>query len=289
MSETILDVVVIGSGPAGVSAAINAKVRNKSVKLFGYKHLSNKIVKAHRVDNYLGLPQITGPELKDAFYDHLTKMDLDITEEKITAVYPNGDTFMIIGANQMYHAKTVIIASGVDLGKQIENELNLLGAGVSYCATCDAMLYKGKDVAIIGYNEEGEHEANFVAEIVNKVYYIPVNSTPSILHESVEVVKDVPLKIEGEQYVTGLQLRGSHLAVDGVFVLRDSVEPSQLMAELEIDNKHIKVSRLMETSVPGVFAAGDVVGRPYQYLKAAGEGLIAGLSAAEYIDRQKLK
>ncbi|MGL5978595.1 MAG: NAD(P)/FAD-dependent oxidoreductase [Erysipelotrichaceae bacterium] len=287
--EELLDVIVVGSGPAGCSAAINARVRNKNVKMFGYKHLSNKLIKAHRIDNYLGHYGVTGTELKADFDTHLAAMGIEVIEEKITAIYSNGDQFMVIGANQMYHSKTVVIAGGVDLGKQIENELALLGAGVSYCATCDAMLYRGKDVAIIGYNEEGEHEANFVAEIANKVYYIPVNSKPSILHDSVTIVQDIPRKVVGTKFVEGLELKTQTLTVDGVFILRDSVEPGQLMAELEIDNKHIKVGRLMDTSVPGVFAAGDVVGRPYQYIKAAGEGLIAGLSAADYIDRQKLK
>lgn len=285
--ETIYDVIIVGSGPAGLSAAINAKIRNKKIKLFGYGSLSNKLMKAHRIDNYLGFPQVSGPDLATAFHSHIKDMGIEIAEEKITAIYPNGEEFMVMGANQMYHTKTVVLATGIELGKPIENELDLLGSGVSYCATCDAMLYKGKTVAIVGYNEEGEHEANFVAEIAAKVYYLPMNYQPTILHDSIEVVKDRPMKIEGSPYVESLVCKNTTLLVDGVFILRESVEPSQLLHEVELDAKHIKVNRKFETNIPGVFAAGDVTGRPYQYMKSAGEGHVAGLSACDYIDKKK--
>lgn len=285
--EELYDIIIVGSGPAGLAAAINAKIRNKKVKIFGTNNLSSKIQKAHRIDNYLGFPQISGKDLAGHFKEHLAVMGVEITEEKITAVYPNGESFMVMGANQMYYSETVVLATGMELGKPIENELELLGAGVSYCATCDAMLYKGKTVVIVGYNEEGEHEANFVSEIAGKVYYIPMNYEPTILNQNIERVNDHPLKVEGNPYVERLVCRNTTLEVDGVFILRDSVEPSQLMPDLEIENKHIQVNRLFETNVPGIFAAGDVVGRPYQYMKAAGEGHVAGLAACDYLDKKR--
>ena len=141
------DIAIIGSGPAGLSAAVNAKIRNNNFIIFGNKNLSTKIEKAPSIDNYLGLYGISGMDLKQHFVDHINSMDIEIDERKITNVYAMGDYFALMSGDDMYEATTVILATGVEYGKPIKGEEEFLGKGVGYCATCDAPLYKDKKVA----------------------------------------------------------------------------------------------------------------------------------------------
>ncbi|MEQ8153647.1 MAG: NAD(P)/FAD-dependent oxidoreductase [Clostridiaceae bacterium] len=281
------DIAIIGTGPAGLSAAINAKIRNKKYIIFGSRELSAKIIKAPKVNNYLGLPKITGVELKEAFQKHIEEMDIKITYERVNNVYAMGDYYSIMVNDKIYEATTVILATGVEFSKAINGEEQYLGRGVGYCATCDAPLYKGKKVAIIGYNKEGEDEANYVSELASKVYYIPMYKGQYNLSPGIEIVDDIPEEIVGDSKVQKIKLKNRELEADGVFFLRDAVSPAHLVPGLSMENDHIKVERDMSTNLKGCFAAGDCVGVPYQYLKAAGEGLIAALSAVSYIDKIK--
>ncbi|AKC64285.1 oxidoreductase, pyridine nucleotide-disulfide family [Clostridium sporogenes] len=279
------DMAIIGSGPAGLEAAINAKIRNKDIIIFGNKELSSKLVKAPKINNYLGFYDISGNELKDKFINHIDKMGIEITFERINNVYAMGEYFALMVNEKMYEAKTVILATGVEYGKALKGEEEFLGKGVGYCATCDAPLYKNKTVAIIGYNKEAEEEANFVSELASKLYYIPMYRLDYELSEKVEVINDKPVEIVGEQHVKKLILKDLEIEADGIFVLKDSVSPSQLVPGLEMEDEHIKVDRKMQTNISGCFAAGDCTGKPYQYIKSAGEGQIAALSAVSYLDK----
>ncbi|ACA43407.1 NAD(P)/FAD-dependent oxidoreductase [Clostridium botulinum] len=280
------DIAIIGSGPAGLEAAINAKIRNKDIIIFGNKELSSKLVKAPKINNYLGFYDISGNELKDKFIDHIDKMGIEITFERINNVYAMGEYFALMVNEKMYEAKTVILATGVEYGKALKGEEEFLGKGVGYCATCDAPLYKNKTVAIIGYNKEAEEEANFVSELASRLYYIPMYRSDYELSEKVEVINDKPIEIVGKQHVEKLILKDSEIEADGIFVLKDSISPAQLVPGLEMEDEHIKVDRKMKTNISGCFAAGDCTGKPYQYIKSAGEGQIAALSAVSYLDKQ---
>ena len=212
-------------------------------------------------------------------------MGIEITFERINNVYAMGEYFALMVNEKMYEAKTVILATGVEYGKALKGEEEFLGKGVGYCATCDAPLYKNKTVAIIGYNKEAEEEANFVSELASKLYYIPMYRSDYELSEKVEVINDKPVEIVGEQHVKKLILKDLEIEADGIFVLKDSVSPSQLVPGLEMEDEHIKVDRKMQTNISGCFAAGDCTGKPYQYIKSAGEGQIAALSAVSYLDK----
>ncbi|MBU5485087.1 NAD(P)/FAD-dependent oxidoreductase [Clostridium sp. MSJ-11] len=281
------DIAIVGTGPAGLSAAINGKIRNKNVILFGNKQLSNKLVKAPKINNYLGYPNVTGEELKEAFVNHIEDMEIDIVQERINAIYAMGDFFSLMVNDKAYEAKTVIIATGMEFTKPLKGEEEFLGRGVGYCATCDAPLYKGKKVTIVGYNKEAEEEANFVSELASKLYYIPMYKGNYNLNTNVEIIKDRPLEIIGGSMVNKIRLNKVELDTDGVFILKDSISPGQLVPGLELENEHIKVDRNMITNIEGCFAAGDCTGKPYQYLKAAGEGQVAALNAVAYIDSKK--
>lgn len=283
MSERY-DIAIIGSGPAGISAALNAKIRKKKFIIFGNNELTPKLAKAHEINNYLGFYRKSGKEIQEEFLNHLKEMDINITEEKINNVYAMGEYFALMVNEKMYEATTVILATGVQYGKLFTGEERLLGKGVGYCATCDAPLYKGKVVTIVSYNKHEEAEANFIATIASKVYYIPMYEEEVEVDSSIEIIKDTPIEIIGEDKVSKLKLKNSEVETDGIFILRDSISPGQLVPGLNIVDNHIEVDRLMKTNINGCFAAGDVVGKPYQYIKAAGEGNIAALSAVSYID-----
>ena len=281
------DIAIIGSGPAGISAALNAKIRKKNFIIFGTKELTSKLTKAHKINNYLGFYGKSGKEIQEEFKKHLKDMNISITEEKINNIYAMGDYFGIMVNQKMYEATSVILATGVQYGKLFDGEERLLGKGVGYCATCDAPLYKGKIVTIIAYNKHEEEEANFISTIASKVYYIPMYEENIEVNESIEIINDTPVEIIGEDKVSKLKLKNSEIITDGIFILRDSISPGQLVPGLKITDNHIEVDRLMKTNINGCFAAGDVVGKPYQYIKSAGEGNIAALSAVSYVDSLK--
>ena len=282
-----IDIAIVGSGPAGISAALNAKIRNKTFKVFGTKEISPKLVKAHQINNYLGFYGKSGKEIRDEFAKHLEAMDIEITEEKINNIYSMGDYFALMGSKNTYESTAVILATGVNFGKPLKGEEEYLGRGVGYCATCDAPLYKDKIVTIIAYNKHEESEANFLAQVASKVYYIPMYKEEVEVDKSIEIIKDTPVEIVGEQFVQKLILKNNEIETDGLFILRDSISPGQLVPGLELDKNHVQVDRKMATNLKGCFAAGDIVGIPYQYIKAAGEGNIAALSAVSYLDELK--
>ena len=281
------DIAIIGTGPAGLSAALNAKIRNKKFIIFGSNNLSSKISKAPKVSNYLGLPNMTGKDLIDSYKNHMKEMEIEITEERINNVYAMGDYFGLMVNQKMYEATSIILATGVAFTKPIKGEMEFLGKGVGYCATCDAPLYKGKTVAIVSSNEEGEHEANYVSELASKVYYIPLYKAEYKLNDNIEVINKRPTEVLGDEKVNKLMFKDMELETDGVFFLRDAISPSQLVPGLEEEDGHIKCDRNMATNIPGCFAAGDCIGKPYQYIKSAGEGNIAALSAVSYLDSLK--
>ena len=278
------DIAIVGTGPGGLEAAITAKLRNKDIILFGSKELSHKITKAVEIRNYLGLPDITGEKLAGAYHDHLEAMEIKINETRINAVYAMGDYFVLQSADQMFESKSVIISTGVVAGKAFPGEDENLGRGVSYCATCDAALYKGKEAIVIGYSVREEEEANFLAEKADKVTYIALYKDVSQLADNIEVVTGtVPKEIikEGDKMI--LVTNKDRLSADGIFILRDAVSADKLVPGLLMKDGHIAVERDMSTNIDGVFARGDATGKPYQYIKAAGEGNVAAVSAISYL------
>ncbi len=283
------DIAIIGTGPAGLEAAVTAKVRNKSVLLIGSKKSSQKVEKAHAVKNYLGLKEVTGEQMQKAFLDHTAEMGIEITEDQITAVYAMGDYFALQAAKAgMYEASTVILATGVVAGKTYPGEEQYLGRGVSYCATCDGALYKGKTVAVIGASAKEEEEAEFLTEYASHVYYVPLYREPvEIEKENLTVVHEKPIEISGSMKAEKLKTDKNEYDISCVFVLRDAVSPGQLVPGLETEGPHVKVKLDMSTNIPGCFAAGDIAGTPYQYIKSAGQGNVAALSAVSYLAAAK--
>ena len=287
---TRYDIAIIGTGPAGLEAAVTATVRNKNIILFGNKDLSNKMqVVDHPIKNYLGLPEVTGKEMAAAFTKQLEILGIEITEKKITSVYSMGDYFSLqTSDNEFVEATSVILASGVVAGKPYPGEEAFLGRGVSYCATCDAPLYKGKTVSVIGGGANEEAEADFLGEVCEKVYYFPLyKEEPHFTHDNLIVIREKPQEIKGMMKVTSLVTDQNEYETACVFILREAQFPGQLVPGLETEGNAVKVDIMMRTNIKGLFAAGDIAGRPYQYIKAAGQGNTAALSAVEYIDEKR--
>lgn len=280
------ELAIVGCGPAGMAAALNAKIRNRDFIFLGSEFCSPKLSKSPQVDNFLGFPEIKGEDLRQRFLTHLKQMGIEIVPWKVTNIYP-GPPFMLIGKEQSFEADAVILATGVSVQKLVPGEAEFLGRGVGYCATCDGPLYKGKTVAIIAFDKEGEAEANFMADICSTVYYIPFYKEVGKLDERIVQKKDKVKEIRGEQSVQTLVLGQEELTVDGVFFLRDNLPAEQLVPGLEMEKGSVSVNHHLETNTPGLFAAGDCTGQPYQLLKATGEGGTAALNAIKYLDRTK--
>lgn len=280
------DAVIIGTGPAGLEAAINLKIREKKFLLFGDANLSKKLNAAPKIDNYLGLPGISGKELCEKYMSHINSMGIEIIDKHVSMVYHIGDYFSLATLSETYDATTVILATGAFEGRLYKGEQEFLGRGVGYCATCDAPLYRNKKVAILGYGDEAVHEADFVSHIASEVYYIPVKKANIKPDSKVQVIEKSVVEILGDKKVNKLELESETLEVDGVFILRETVAPASLVPGLELDGGFIKVDAMMRTNLPGLFAAGDCTGKPHQYMRAAGQGQVAALAAVGYIDKK---
>ncbi len=214
-------------------------------------------------------------------------MQVPIVEERVNLIYPMGDYFSLQVGQEICEADAVILATGVNFGKPLPGEEEFLGRGVSYCATCDAPLYRGAAVAVIAYQKSEEAEADFLADIAQKVSYFPMYKEPVEVSEKITVVKEVPKEITGGMKADMLVTKENSYPVDGVFILRESVSPKNLVPGLQMDGNHVAVNLQMETNVPGCFACGDIAGRPYQYIKSAGQGNIAALSAVSFLDQKR--
>lgn len=279
------DLLIVGGGPAGLSAAVNGRRWNKRVVLVTKEEMSSRLRQAHRVDNYLGISQISGADLAERFQRHALEEGVEIREDEIINLRLEENSFYGMGNSDQYEAKAVILATGVPQKASIPGEAKFIGQGVSYCAGCDGMFYKGKTVVMISYIPDGEKKANFLADICKKVYYLPQYRIEQRVDPKIEIIRARPVEILGEERLLGLKTSQGELTADGIFIERAGLPPEQLYPELAVEGDSIRVSRGMETNIPGLFAAGDCTGKPWQIAKAVGEGQIAVSSAVEYLDK----
>lgn len=280
----IYDIIILGSGPAGLAAAVAARGRDKSVLVAGNPWQDSPLARAEQVDNYPGLPGRTGLALLEEFYRHASGLGADFAVGKVLALLAwNG--FSLTVGSQVHQGRALILAPGVVRAAKYPGEAEYLGRGVSYCATCDGMLYRNRPVTVVGLAPDAPQEANYLHSLGCQVVYVAPRQ-PQGLNEAIPYVKAGRLAIRGERTVTGLEADGALLPCAGVFILRRAVAPTDLLPALETEEGVIKVDRRMAASVPGVFAAGDCTGGPLQVSKAVGEGHVAALSACEYLDLQ---
>ena len=281
------DCAIIGTGAAGVSAALTLKALDKNIIFFGSGDLSGKIRSAEKIKNYPGMPAVSGGEMARAFCAQLAEAGVEITQKQVTGVYDMDGYFGILCGDETFEAKTVILATGVEAVKPVKGELELVGRGVSYCATCDGFLYRGKTIAIVCTSKDLEHEIEFLCSVAAKAYLFAAYKGCEVAADNLEIISGVPTEIKGADRVESVIYGGKEIAVDGAFMLKAAVAPSVLVSGLKTENGHVCVNRAMETNLKGCFAAGDCTGRPYQYAKAVGEGNVAAHSAVEYLAGRK--
>ena len=277
------DLLILGSGPAGLAAAVSARGRDKTALVIGGRWQDSPLARAERVDNYLGLPGRTGAQLLEEFHAHAQEAGADFLVGKVISLMA-WEGFAVTVGSQVYQGRALSLAPGVVRQAKYPGETEYLGRGVSYCATCDGMLYRNRPVIVVGRSADAPHEANYLKELGCQVTYVSPQQ-PRGLDPAIPYVKASRLAVRGEGTVTGLEADGALLPCAGIFILRQTVAPTDLLPALETENGYIRVDRAMATNVPGVFAAGDCTGGPLQVAKAVGEGHVAALSACEYLDR----
>ena len=221
------DIIVIGSGPAGLSAALTARARNKTVLVVGNRWQDSPLARAERVDNYLGLPSQSGADLLETFHAHAKEVGVALLEGRALSALPwNG--FQVSVGSQVLSAGALILAPGVVRQKKFPGEAEYLGRGVSYCATCDGMLYRGKPVAVVGRSPDAPEEANFLKNLGCQVTYL-APKRPEALEADIPFVPTGTVSIQGQLTVTGLTANGETIPCAGVFILRPAVAPTDLL------------------------------------------------------------
>lgn len=304
MSEDLYDVIIIGGGPAGLTAAQYASRSGLKTVVLDKSKTSGALAYSSSIENYPGIIEpVSGSELLDLFREQALKFGAEYVETQVFGVDLIESVKTVFAAEGSYKGKTVIIATG-SMGRKptIPGEKQFLGKGVSYCATCDAMFFKGQTVCVVGDSEEVLKETGVLARFAKKVFLIAPSKTPSfpaddpsLQHGNVEVLTGTKVTaINGTDLVTGITIQNGEerkIALDGVFIylhgsrpVVDFLNESVPMSETSCVLTH----RSMETSVPGVFAAGDVTcAEARQVVIAAGFGCIAALSAERYIHHKK--
>lgn len=273
----MLDIAVIGAGPAGYSAAINARKREKSVVVIGQN--TGWLARAESIENYPGLPGVSGAELLARMAKQAQDMGAALRPGVVHQVVPMGESFALSLGADFLEARCIILCTGAKQPRLLPGEEALLGRGVSYCGTCDGMLYRGKNVAVVAQGPEAVQEANFLAGLCASVTYF--GQADEALDARIVVRVEKPEAILGESRATGLRAGGEEIPFDGVFIFREAMALSALIPGLEMDGAFIRVDRQMRTNLPGVYAAGDCTGLPLQVAKAVGEGCTAALAAAQ--------
>ena len=280
------DVIIIGAGCAGLTAAIYAQRAGLSTILLEENFYGGQIAISNEIENYPAIPSITGPELAQQIYAQAESLGAQIHFETVTQAELSANPKVVTTHTERYEAKAVIIANGVKRRKLgCPGEEAFTGRGVSYCATCDAFFYRGKDVAVLGSGEYALHEAQALLPVAKSVTLL-ANGQPLTAEFPAEVAVR-PEKVEailGEQRVSGVQLAGGEtVALDGVFVALGVAGSTALARKLgaEVDGNRIVTDEHMMTTLPGLYAAGDCTGGLLQVAKAVYEGALAGSEAAK--------
>lgn len=293
--ENILDLIIVGAGPAGVTAAIYAKRSNINFKIFEKEMVGGNVVNAFEIENYPGVGKLMGSDLAIKFIGDLDALGIDVNYETITKIEKNDDIFKVTTSeNEIYYTKKVLLALGTKARKLgVSNEDQLLGRGISYCATCDGSFYKGKDVLVVGGGNSALTEALYLSKIVNKIYLITrhelkgdkkeiqkIKETPNIEVIEFKTVKEV----EGNNFVTGVKIidtntnEESSLKVDGIFVYIGQLPPTNIVSHFGVLNKNgfIEVDEHYETKIKGLFAVGDCINKVVrQIVTATGDAATA--------------
>ncbi len=281
------DVAIIGKGPAGWSCAITARMRGLSATVVAPENDTGWLRTAERIDNYPGMPQISGKAMLDSFREQALAMGAEERHGLVRQIMPMKDRFMLLVENDVMEAGTVVLAMGAARPTLLPGEEEQLGRGVSYCATCDGMFYRGKRIAVLSASLQGVEESRFLAGLAGSMDYYSLKphdteELPGLAVRRSEKPRSIARNEKGLVLVTD---QGEE-NYDGIFIFRAAMPLNMLLSELATEGSFIPVDREMQTNLPGVFAAGDCTGQPLQIAKAVGEGNVAAISAAAFLAKR---
>ncbi len=280
----MVDIAIVGKGPAGLSCAITARMRGLETLVIGPSANTSWLARTERIDNYPGLPEVSGAVLLDTFKKQALSVGAVEQEGLVRQILPSDTGFMLLVESEVIEAKTIVLAMGAARPHLLPGEEELLGMGVSYCATCDGMLYRGKKLAVLSESEEGAEETLFLEKLASGVdYYSLKKHEADKLPATVRIMEQKPTELTRADSGISVATKEGSQTYDGVFIFRNAVSLGMLLPDLTVDGSFIPVDRAMQTNVPGVFAAGDCTGKPLQVAKAVGEGNVAAITAAEYL------
>lgn len=280
------DIVIIGGGPAGITASLYGIRAGKKVLVLEAFKVGGSILRAHIVDNYPGIPHITGMELGKAFLEQALDLGVEIKYEKAMSIIDKDEKKIVQTLDNMYETKTVIIATGKErreLGLPKEKEL--LGKGISYCATCDGNFFKNKDVAIVGGGEESIEDALYLAGICNKVYFIYNRkmNVSRLNRDNIEIIENSKvIKINGKEMLESILIDNNReINVSGLFVAIANVPETRYLLN------SINISDDIITNRKGIFIAGDIRDKILrQVTTAVSDGAVAASEAIKYINKK---
>lgn len=282
----LYDVIIIGAGPAGISAALYAKRANKSVLVL--YHGESQLEKAHLIDNYYGFDGgISGSDLYNDGIKQAKTLGAEVKNEEVLHIAMNADiNYEVKTAEDEYVGRTLILATGnKKLKPNIKGVEEFDAKGISYCAICDGFFYRNKTVAVLGNGDYALSEAADLENIAKKVYIL-TNGNPAPQTDKYEIITTPVSEIKGDVKVREIAFDdGSSLELDGIFVALGVAGGADFAKKLGIalDGDSIKVKEDMSTNIPGVFSCGNVTGGLLQVCKAVYEGAEAGLSAVKYL------
>jgi thioredoxin reductase (NADPH) len=300
------EVLIVGCGPAGMMAAIYAKRANKDVVILDKSTPGGRIRSTYQVDNYLGFSRVTAEELVSKMVTHLHDLEIDDSYGRVTKIEKHEDGFFVTTNRGNYLAETVIIATGTNPKTlNVDNEARFLGNGLSYCAVCDGVFFENKDVVVIGGGDSAFEESNYLGRICHSVTLIHDLPAFTANHGLIKRIESNPkistltqtkvLGFTGEEAIEGvrvLDLRTNETKIipaQGVFIYVGNKPDTSFLDGLGVADTDgfIHVSSEMQTSVPGLYACGDVTKKDYRLIATAiSDGAIAALGAIKYLDQQ---
>jgi len=299
----IYDVLILGGGTAGLAAALYCSRFNLNSLLIT-KEIGGTGNEAHKVDNWIGEPGISGFNLMKKFTNHIKKLKIPLIEDEIISIKKSSKDFTVKTKNNSYNSKTIIYAMGMSHRKlNVPGEKEFSGKGVHYCYTCDGPLYGGKTVVVVGGSDSAVSAALMLKDYAKKVYVIyrkkelraePVSKDKVYGNPKIEVIHNATItKLSGDKFLDSIKLdNGTKMKVDGVFVETGSIPNSQICKKIGINldkDDFVNVKTNLSTNVPGIFAAGDITNstKLKQFITSAAQGSIAAQSVYFYLQQNK--
>lgn len=282
MTENKFDLAIVGGGIAGYTAALVSESLKLNYVWLGEERFGKKLVSSEYVRNF---PAFTGngTAFAAALAAQSDRENVRFTPARIDGIFASGNEYLLSCGEKAYLSRAVILATGVELRGSVKGESEFLGRGVSYCAVCDGALYRGKRISVLLYDAKYAEEAEYLAKFAARVDCFCLCPAPAFKAENIFIANGRPLELLGGERVRAVRTAEGEIPADGVFLLKNSTPPAALAGGLQTEGGHVKTMRDGSTNLKGLFAAGDVTGKPYQYVKAAGEGCVAAYSASAYL------